>query len=279
MLKNKENICILGGSDELTESIYLDIKKKYNKVIYIKFSGDQKKKKSAKKNIFYLHLYELKKCLDILNNHKVDKITLIGKLSRPDLSKFKLDGVIDLYLSKLMAAYKKGDGEILSVVISIFNEQGFKIVPIADLTSNFSFGKNSKNLIFEKNKTDDSDISKALKILNDLSKYDNAQSIVIDNGFILSIEAAEGTDEMLDKVYNYKKKLKINKKRSGILVKIPKSYQSLMADLPVIGTKTIKLLKKSKIKSIAVSKNYTLVNDLNKTIEEIKKNRINLYLI
>ncbi len=278
MQKNKKNICILGGNDDLTNSFYLYCKRKFHRTIYINFSG-KKITKDLDKNIFNLHLYELKKCLNILEKNDIDKIVLLGKISRPDLSKFKFDGIIDQYLDKLINAYKKGDGKILDIVISIFNEKGFKIVPITQITSNFSFSKNIKNIIINKIDSDQGDINKALKILDDLSKYDNAQSIVLDNGFILAIEAAEGTDEMLDKVYRYKQKLGLKKRSSGILVKLPKKSQSLKVDLPVIGPRTIKLLKKSNINSLAVSKKNTLVNDLDKTLIEIDKNKINLYFI
>tara|TARA_Y100001970_G_C14144001_1_gene808803 strand:+ start:358 stop:1194 length:837 start_codon:yes stop_codon:yes gene_type:complete len=278
MLKSKKNICVLGGTDDLTNSFYLSCKKKFNKTIYIKFS-DKKNNKKSDKNIYYLHLYELKKCLNILKKNNIDEIVLLGKISRPDLSKFKLDGMIDRYLDKLINAYKKGDGEILNIVISIFNENGYEIVPITHLTSDFSFSKDDKNILFNRNDSDKNDIDKALKILSDLSKYDNAQSIVLDNGFILGIEAAEGTDEMLDKVYNYKKKLGLNNISRGILVKLPKKNQSLKVDLPVIGPKTIKLLKKSKINSLAINREHTLVNKIDRTVKEIEKNKINLYLI
>jgi len=278
MQKNKKNICIMGGNDELTESLYYYCKDKFNKVIHINFS-DKKISIKRKNNVFNLELYELKKCLNILNKNLIHEIVLIGKISRPDLSKFKLDGVIDQYLNNLMASYRKGDGQLLNSVMSIFVEKGFKIIPITKLTSNFSFNIKNKNKIFNKNKYDSSDIDKALSILTDLSKYDNAQSIVIDNGFILAIEAAEGTDEMLERVYSYKKKMKLIKKKSGVLVKFPKKNQSLKVDLPVIGPKTIKLMNKSKINSLAVSRENTLVNDLSKTLAEIKKNKINLFLI
>tara|TARA_Y100000590_G_C15704395_1_gene1008025 strand:- start:1415 stop:2251 length:837 start_codon:yes stop_codon:yes gene_type:complete len=278
MQKSKKNICILGGNDNLTNSFYSYCKNKFNKIIYINLSNE-KVIKNLDNNIFNLKIYELRKCLDVLNKNFIDEIVLIGKISRPDLSKFKLDGVLDKYMNKLINAYTKGDGEILNLVISIFSEKGFKIVPITSLTSNFSFNKFNTDRIFNKNKCDQKDIKKALRILNDLSKYDNAQSIVIDNGFILSIEAAEGTDEMLDRVFKYKKKMKLLKNSSGIFVKLPKKNQSLKADMPVIGPKTIKLLRKSKINSIAVSRFNTLVNDLNKTLLEVEKNKINLYLI
>ncbi len=278
MLKNKKNICVLGGNDNLTNTFYRYCKKKFYKAIYINFSN-KKIARNLDKDIFHLHLYELKKCLNILEKNNIDEIVLLGKISRPDLSKFKLDGIIDQYLDILINAYKKGDGEILKIIISIFVERGFKVVPIKHLTSNFSFSRGSKNIIFNKNNSDQEDINKALRILNDLSKHDNAQSIVLDNGFILAIEAAEGTDEMLNRVHRYKKKLGLHKKNNGILVKLPKKSQSLKVDLPVIGPKTIKLLKKAKINSLAVNKKNTLINNLDKTLKEIEKNRINLYLI
>ena len=278
MQRNEKNICILGGHDELTYSFYNYCKKKFNKTIYINFS-DKKVGKKSDNNIFNLQLYELKKCLDILNSNNINEMILLGKLSRPNLSNFKLDGVVDQYINTLINAYKRGDGEILNLVISIFKENGFKIVPINKLTSNFSFNRDSKNLIFNQNESDDADISKSIKILNDLSKYDNAQSIVIDNGYILAIEAAEGTDEMLNRVLKYKRKMKLNNKSSGVFVKLPKKNQSLKVDLPVIGPKTIKLLKKSMINAIAVSQKHTLVNDLDKTMKEINRKKINLYLV
>ena len=277
MLKNK-NICILGGNDDLTNSFYAYCKKTFKKTIYINFSN-KKHVKKLNKNIFNLQLYELKKCLDIIKKNNINELVLIGKILRPNLSKFKLDGVIDQYLDRLINSYKKGDGEVLKVVISIFNEKGFKVVPITNLTNKFSFRESDKDIIFNKNDSDQTDIEKAFKILNVLSKYDNAQSIVIDSGHILAIEAAEGTDEMIDKVINYKKKLPINEKSKGILVKLPKKNQSLKVDLPVIGPKTIKLLKKARIQSLAVIKSQTLVNNLDKTLKEIEKNKINLYFI
>ena len=135
MLKNDKNICILGGNDDLTLSFYLHCKKKFKKTIDINFSGRKNKKKfriykfrtmkvnkdiemnfsgkkikSLDKRIYNLNLYELKNCLSILNKNQINEIVILGKIFRPNLSKFKLDGVVDFYLNKLIDAFKKGDG-------------------------------------------------------------------------------------------------------------------------------------------------------------------------
>ena len=55
-----------------------------------------------------------------------------------------------------------------------------------------------------KNIATSKDINKGISVLNTLSKYDNAQSIVIVDGYILAIEAVEGTDSLIKRCYYYK---------------------------------------------------------------------------
>ena len=143
----------------------------------------------------------------------------LGKINRPDLSNFKLDGVIDKYLPKLFHTYKKGDGNILSLTLEIFKENGFKILSPRDISDSY-FLKNYE--LTDKISIEDKyDINKSQKLLNDLSKYDNAQSIVIVNGYI-AIEAVEGTDSLLKRAATLRKKLNHIDNKAGLLIKIPK---------------------------------------------------------
>jgi hypothetical protein len=277
MQKNSSNIAILGGNDKLTNSFYKDCLKNYKSVVYINFSD---KPLSSSKSLKYnLKIFELAKCFNILIDNKVKKVVLLGKLSRPNLSNFKLDGIIDKYISDLINAYKQGDGEILELVISIFQKNGFNCVSPSRASSNFDFHYLKENLIFNKKSSDKPDLKKSISILNSISQYDNAQSIVISNGYILAIEAVEGTDSMLNRVYKIKKKLNLLSKKEGILVKLPKRGQSLKIDLPVIGPKTVDLVKKANLNSIAICQKNTIIDDVNLTLLMIKKNKINLFFI
>ena len=81
------------------------------------------------------------------------------------------------------------------------------------------------------------DVDKSKKLLNEISKFDNAQAVVCVSGYIIAIEAAEGTDNLLNRVFDVRKNLNQLKFKAGILVKIPKKSQSKLVDLPVIGLK------------------------------------------
>ena len=68
-----------------------------------------------KEKVYLILLYELKNILNVLK--KVSKwITFLGKINRPNLSKFKKDGEIDKYLPIFIDLFQKGDETYLIVL-------------------------------------------------------------------------------------------------------------------------------------------------------------------
>ena len=123
------------------------------------------------------------------------------------------------------------------------------------------------------------DIKKGKSILDHInSKFDVGQSIVINNGFVVGIEAAEGTDEMLSKSSKILKIINKNKP-SGILIKMPKKIQDLRVDLPTIGYKTIKKCIDIRLRGIALKKNANIFLDQDKSLKLIKKNNFLIKVI
>ena len=128
------------------------------------------------------------------------------------------------------------------------------------------------------NSNEKKDITKGVVLLNTLSNYDNAQACVISNGYILSIEAAEGTDKMLSRIKSIKNKISRNIVE-GCLVKIPKVQQNLNIDLPTVGINTLELMFKNKLNVLAVSKQKTIVVEKDKFYKTLIKYNIKLYFI
>ncbi len=270
-MKNDNNKCIIGGYDSLSRSFFNETKKDKNITIFINVSETIYKKK----NIFNLKIYELKKIIAVLNKYNISKIIFLGKISRPNLAHFKNDGEIEKYIPDLLNAYQKGDGYILSLIVGIFEKYGFKVISPNKVTNKFFFNEGE----FDKNvpTNDKNDIRKSVNILSDLSKYDNAQSIIMVNGYIIAIEAVEGTDNLLKRSILIRKDLAQLSNKNGLLIKIPKKYQSKLIDLPVIGPKTINLVKKANLKGIAVSSKYTMVENKLKTLNLVREFKLKIY--
>ena len=129
------------------------------------------------------------------------------------------------------------------------------------------------------NSQDLKDIKKGKNLLEKLNqKFDVGQSVIINNGFIVAIEAAEGTDQMLLKSSKILKKLNKNK-QSGILIKLPKKIQDLRVDLPTIGYKTVKKCIDLNLNGIVLKKNAHIFLDQEKSIALIKKNNFFIKII
>ena len=268
----KGNVCIMGGYDDLSKSFFDDLKKNKKQSIFINFN----KSKTKKKNIFNLKVYELKKILNLLKLKNISVIIFLGKIDRPNLKYFKLDGEIDKYLPVLHNAYKKGDDFLLKSILNIFEKYGYLIKSPIDLSA--SYFLNKKDLKVDPDLRTKMDIKKGRDILIALSKFDNAQSIVIIDGYIHAIEAAEGTDQMLKRVIEIRKRNNTIHENKGVLIKMAKKNQSRLVDLPVLGPKTIEIVSKANLSSIALDPLSTLILNKETFLKKAKKESINLFL-
>ena len=104
------------------------------------------------------------------------------------------------------------------------------------------------------------------------SKFDIGQSIIIQHGSVIGIEAAQGTDNLIKQSFPFLKNVK-----DGVLVKMIKKNQDLRVDLPTIGLKTVKNLKKYSLKGIAYSSNKTIILNKIEVLNFCEKNKIFLF--
>lgn len=226
------------------------------------------------KNSYSLKITELGKAISVLKKKNCKNVIFLGKVERPEISLLKFDRKALFYLPRLFSAFKKGDGNILKEIIKIFKENKLNVVNSMKFTPELIFKDKSINKI-RINNTDKSSISKGVRIIKSLSKFDIGQSVVINNGYVLAIEGPEGTDETIKRSLHLSKKYKL--KNKSILVKFPKANQDLRIDLPTIGFDTIKNCIKANIKGIAVKRAQNIVLDKDKIISLVKKN--NFFII
>jgi DUF1009 family protein len=226
------------------------------------------------KNSYSLKITELGKAISLLKKNNCKNVILIGKVKRPEISLLKFDRKALFYFPRLFSAFKKGDGNILKEIIKIFKENKINVVNSMKFTPELIFKDKSINKV-KINNTDKSSISKGVRIIKSLSKFDIGQSVVINNGYVLAIEGPEGTDETIKRSLHLSKKY--NLKNKSILVKFPKANQDLRIDLPTIGFDTIKNCIKANIKGIAVKRSQNIILDKDKIINLVKKN--NFFII
>ena len=272
-MENSKSICIIGGYDKLSKYFFKVLRKKYKSTIYINLLSTT----YNDKNLYNYNIFELKKILDLLKLKNVKDIIFLGKIVRPDLSKFKNDGIIEKYIPNLVKVYKKGDGAVLNAVVNIFKEHNFTAVSPIKYCDDLCLGNSNVLKIYRKE--DIIDIEKSSDLLDALSAFDNAQSVVCAEGYIIAIEAVEGTDALLERSWRLRKNLDQLKIKSGFLVKKMKKNQSRFIDLPVVGPKTINLIRKANLKGLAIDIKNTLVYKKDEFLKLAKKYDLIIYNI
>ncbi|HEY8949375.1 MAG TPA: UDP-2,3-diacylglucosamine diphosphatase LpxI, partial [Rhizomicrobium sp.] len=202
---------------------------------------------------------ELGKSLSLLRKHGCDELTFAGRVARPEWGALKLDARGALALPKVAAAALKGDDALMRAMLGIFEKEGFRVVGTADAAPDLIamagvYGRHAPDSQAQ------ADIAQAREVVQRMGELDIGQAAVVADGLVLAVEAAEGTDAMLERLSQLPKNLRgTPQKRRGVLVKAPKPGQERRVDLPVIGVRTIELASAGGLAGVAVEAGAALV--------------------
>jgi DUF1009 family protein len=106
---------------------------------------------------------------------------------------------------------------------------------------------------------------------------DIGQAAVVSGGYVLAVEAAEGTDAMLERCAEIKRRGRSHGTGKGVLVKAPKPGQEERVDMPTIGPQTMVKAAEAGLSGIAVAAQHVLIAEYNRTIEIANERKIFLY--
>jgi len=105
------------------------------------------------------------------------------------------------------------------------------------------------------------DIARGFEVARMLGMADVGQSVVVQQGLVLGVEAIEGTDGLLERAGLLRRG-----GPGGVLVKSPKPQQDLRLDLPTIGPGTIARAAAAGLRGVAIAAGGVIVLDQSATI-------------
>jgi len=211
-----------------------------------------------------------------LQNRKVKEIVMAGAVKRPSFFEIKPDFITAKVLKRiikntLLGKRTIGDGQMFSFLIQGIEELGFKVVGLQKilvdaLAKKGVYGKCYPNSLATQ------DIATGIKVARSIGKLDIGQSVIIQQGTVIGVEAAEGTDDLIKRF----RKFKLSDV-GGVLVKIGKPRQDKRVDLPTIGMETVRNSIDVGLKGIAIEERSTIIIDKEKIIPYANRN--NFFLI
>lgn len=206
--------------------------------------------------------------LRAMRKASVSQVVLAGGiLNRPHLSDLKLNWPTLRAVPYVLGALGRGDDALLRAFMRLLERFGFKMVGAHEVVPDLLSPSPACVLTHKQpDKKARENIVLAMDAALRLGELDVGQGAIAAGGRVIALEGAEGTDLMIDRVYELRKAGRIPK-RGGVLVKMAKPRQDERADLPAIGPMTVEGAFRAGLDGIAVEAGRTFILGLAETIK------------
>lgn len=205
--------------------------------------------------LHWVSLGELSRTIDLLHKEGVTQAVMAGQVKhnkifsaiRPDWKLAKL----------LLSLPKKNTDSLIGAVAGLLEDEGIHLV---DSTA-FLAPLLPEPGILTRRRPDEgesADIAYGREVAQRLAEIDLGQTVVICDRACVAVEAMEGTDETIERA------ARLTNGKRLVVVKVSKPGQDMRFDVPVIGLRTIEVMKRSKATALAVDAGRTLLFDREK---------------
>ena len=205
---------------------------------------------------------------DLVSAHGARDVVLIGSISkRPDFRSMGVDfGTLRL-LPRILKAMVGGDDQVLGNLIGYLEERGFRVIGAHEVAPELVAGagqlagpRASQAML------DDARV--AMDAARAIGERDIGQGAVAVNGLVVAVEAAEGTDAMLERVGDLHARGRVKwSGRAGVLAKRSKPQQDLRVDMPTIGPRTVTAVVKAGLAGIVIEAGRVMIAERAETLE------------
>lgn len=192
---------------------------------------------------------------------KIAEIVMIGHVRRPSLWELKPDWLSMKVIGRIGMNMLGDDGLLRAVGNAIEQECGVKLIGVQEILGGALMHKGVSGSVHP-DADAEKDIARGIEVARALGQVDVGQSVVVQQGLVLGIEAVEGTDALIARCKDVRRE-----GVGGVLVKLAKPQQDDRFDLPTIGTGTIEAVAKAGLRGIAAEAGRTLLIDPDKVRE------------
>lgn len=249
---------VIAGGGNLPSRLLAVCDQKNIEVFVVGFEGQTDKAVYEGRSYINSRIGQAGTIINTLKSHEIRDLVMIGAIKRPALMELKPDLRTARFFARV-SLRALGDDGLLKAMKDELEREGFRIHGVQEFAGDLLSAAGPLGKL-KPAKHDWPDIKRGIRVLRTLGAEDIGQSIIIQDGVTLGIEAAEGTDELIRRCGPYRRK-----GNSGVLVKLAKPGQDESLDLPTIGPDTVTLCAETGIVGIAIEAGRSLIVDPHET--------------
>jgi DUF1009 family protein len=225
----------------------------------------------------WIYIGQIGKFLRLAHAAGCRDLVFIGSLVRPSIWQVHPDLVGLSFLPRVLTAFRGGDNHLLSGMGKIVEQEGFRLLGAHEVAPEILVPEGTLGSA-QASERDRADITLGFAFLRATGPFDVGQAVVVAGKHVLAVEAAEGTDQLLDRVAQLRVNGRVRAPAgSGVLIKAPKHGQDLRFDMPSIGPLTVDGVARAGLAGIAVVAGSTIIADPGQLVASA--DRANIFVV
>jgi DUF1009 family protein len=217
------------------------------------------------REVHWLSLGEVSKLLGLLSAHRVERVVLAGQVKHVQLfSSIKPDGLVRRVLGGL---HRRNTDALIGAFVRMLEARGIQVV---DSTLFLKPLLPEAGTLTRRapDAAEQADIAYGRALAKKIAGLDIGQTIVVADRACVAVEAMEGTDATIERAAS------LSNGRRLVVVKVSKPHQDMRFDVPVVGPKTIQVMRRANASTLAVDAGKTLLFDRQRLLREADESGI-----
>ena len=215
-----------------------------------------------------INVAKVGKIIDFLKENDVDKVTMIGKVTKELLMSGNY-ALPDFRTVKLL--WSLPDHKDDTIMLTFVEELAKEGIEVCDQTLLIRPLMPEKGTLTKREPTEAElkDMEFGFRMAKEIGRLDVGQTAVVKDLAVMALEAIEGTDACIDRGGKLSR-------GGAVVVKVAKPEQDLRFDVPAVGVTTIEHMAAVGAKALAIEAGHTLLVDREEVIALAEKNKITI---
>lgn len=269
--ESKPKLGILAGGKDLPLEVIEHCRATQRPYFVLAFEGQTDPETTLHSDHAWVRLGAVGQAIKHLKQNHVEELVMVGPMRRPSWFEIRPDAKGAFWLARL-ARNAFGDDSMFRIIIDELEKEGFKVVGAEDLIGDKILAPKGPMGKLAPDEQTLADIEHGFRVARLLGQADVGQSVIIQAGIVLGVEAVEGTSELIKRCKSLHRE-----GRGGVLIKTVKPDQDRRVDLPTIGLETLQLAHINGLRGIAVEANSVQVLQRSEAVAYADKYGLFLY--
>jgi DUF1009 family protein len=262
---------ILAGAGELPRRLVTLCRAAGQQVFVVAFQGHTDRATVDGVPHVWVRLGAAGTTIERLHAEGIRDLVMAGAIRRPSVLELRPDVRAARLFARIGLRGLGDDGLLRCIADELEQEEGFHLHAPQEIFASLLAPAGPLGQVDADDQAR-ADAARGIAVLSALGPLDVGQAVVVQLGLVLGIEAAEGTDALLDRCAGLRRE-----GLGGVLVKVSKPQQDRRFDVPTVGAATVERAAATGLRGIAVEAGGTLIVDRQAAIAAA--DRLGLFLI